>query len=660
VLSRLSVLLAATVMAASATDDRAVAEWVIRQGGRVIIAGQSPISDLSALPATGAVALSGVDLYGTIIDPKDLSKLSDLIGLKELYLPGPSWNPGAGSKLDANEELKFLASLRSLEKLHFSLHFLTNVNVQDKGLKHLETLTNLKELRLAQGRVKNFSFAPFTQLEGLDLSYSTATDEVLKSLAGLKNLRRLNLRDTLVTDDGLAHLAGITTLEEIDLYGLKISDRGIAHLKNLRELKKLNLLGGPISDSGAEILAGLTKLRDLNLYRAELTNAGVSKLAGLRDLAFLDLRYTRATASGVDKLRTALPKCKIDFSGSSSLGAKTATVQTPAAGAPEAAIARWIREGLHGRVDLQNGRIRSVNLARSTVTDSQLTPIAGLPALEELDLDATEIGDLGLATLARSTMLKKLKLGSTTVSDRGLVHLAALKQLQSLSLSGALVRNLAPLPATLVELDLSSTGIGADAVPHIVALKNLRRLNLAYSDLNEASLLKLGEFAQAGSLRSLNLTGTDIGNTGLAEIAKLTQLEELMINHGRFTEKGIDILAPLVNLKRLEAVRTRVNGTAGATLATFNKLEQLNLDYTTFNDEGLKAITALPLSELRLDSANITDASVDALSSMKGLKLLNLYHTLVSEDAHTRLVKALPQTQIIWDRDSKLPNRRGS
>jgi hypothetical protein len=179
VLSRLSVLLAATVLAASAADDRAVAEWVIRQGGRVIISGQPPISDVSALPATGAVALIGVDLYGTIIDPKDLSKLSDLIGLKELYLPGPSWNPGAGSKLDANEELKFLAALRSLEKLHFSLHFLTNVNVQDKGLKHLETLTNLKELRLAQGRVKNFSFAPFAQLEGLDLSYSTATDEVL-------------------------------------------------------------------------------------------------------------------------------------------------------------------------------------------------------------------------------------------------------------------------------------------------------------------------------------------------------------------------------------------------------------------------------------------------------------------------------------------------
>ena len=154
---------------AAFADDRAVAEWVIRQGGRVIVAGgQNPIADISALPNQVTLTLTGVDLYGTIIEPKELAQLSRLTQLRELYLPGPSWNPGAGSRLDANEELSFLSTLRTIEKLHFSLHFLTNVNVQDKGLKHLEPLTNLKELRLAQGRVKNFSFAGFTQLEGLD------------------------------------------------------------------------------------------------------------------------------------------------------------------------------------------------------------------------------------------------------------------------------------------------------------------------------------------------------------------------------------------------------------------------------------------------------------------------------------------------------------
>ena len=636
-----------------AASDRPVAEWVIRQGGRVFVAGNSqPITDLSGLSKAEPLSLSVVDLYGTIIEPKDLEKLSGLAQLKELYLPGPSWNPGAGSRLDANDELKFLAPIVSLEKLHFSLHFLTNVNVQDKGLKYIESLTNLKELRLAQGRIRKFSLATFTQLEGLDLSYSTSTDEVLKSLVGLKKLRRLNLRDTLVTDEGLAYLANLNTLEEIDLYGVKISDRGIAHLKGLQNLRKLNLLGGPVSDAGAEILAGLLKLRELNLYRSEITNAGVARLAALRELAFLDLRYTRATSSGVERLRAALPKCKVDFSGGNRVAKSTGPA--PSAGASEAVIARWIGDSLGGVVDLRAGRIRSLSLARSQVNDSQLGLIANLKELEQLDLDATEIGDLGLASLARLQSLKRLRLGSTTVSDRGLAHLAALDKLESLSLAGTLVRSLGPLPASLRELDLSSTSIKAEALAHLASLS---RLNLAYTDLSDASLAQLGTFSR---LRALDLTGTDIGDTSLAQIAKLTQLEELRLNHGRFTEKGFAALAPLVNLRRLEAVRTRLTGASAATISLFTKLEELNLDYTTFNNAGLKQIAALPLKELRLDSTNLGDEAVDSLVAIASLQFVNLYHTLISEQGHERLVKALPKAKIVWDRDSKLPNRRGS
>ena len=652
-MSRLFVFALLICAEIATASDRPVAEWVIRQGGRVVVVGNpQPVAELSALGKADSLVLSAVDLYGTIIEPKDLEKLSGLKQLKELYLPGPSWNPGAGSRLDANDELKFLAPIVSLEKLHFSLHFLTNVNVQDKGLKYIETLVNLKELRLAQGRVRNFSFAPFAQLEGLDLSYSTATDEVLKSLVGLKKLRRLNLRDTLVTDEGLAYLSGLNTLEEIDLYGLKISDRGVAHLKGLQSLRKLNLLGGPVTDAGAETLAGLSKLRELNLYRAELTNAGVARLAGLRELAFLDLRYTRATASGVEKLRGALPKCKVDFSGGSRVSKQSGAA--PAAGASEAVIARWISDSLGGVAELRGGRIRSLSLARTQVNDAQLGVIAGLQELEALDLDATEIGDLGLASIGRLRTLKRLRLGSTTVSDRGLAQLAGLQKLESLSLAGTLVRSLGALPSSLQELDLSSTSINAEALVHLASLS---RLNLAYTDLPDASLAQLGGFA---ALRVLDLTGTDIGDAGLAQIARLTGLEELRLNHGRFTVKGFAALGTLVNLRRLEAVRTRLTGASADTIRLFTKLEQLNLDYTTFNNEGLKQILGLPLKELRLDSANLSDEAVDSLAALQTLQYVNLYHTLISEQGHARLVKALPKAKIVWDRDSKLPNRRGS
>jgi hypothetical protein len=47
------------------------------------------------------------------------------------------------------------------------------------------------------------------------------------------------------------------------------------------------------------------------------------------------------------------------------------------------------------------------------------------------------------------------------------------------------------------------------------------------------------------------------------------------------------------------------------------------------------------------------------LASMRALKSLNLYHTLVTEKGLARLKTALPDCGIIFDRDSTLPSRRG-
>jgi hypothetical protein len=45
---------------------------------------------------------------------------------------------------------------------------------------------------------------------------------------------------------------------------------------------------------------------------------------------------------------------------------------------------------------------------------------------------------------------------------------------------------------------------------------------------------------------------------------------------------------------------------------------------------------------------------------MTNLKLLNLYHTRVTEKGYEQLKAALPNCQITFDRDSSLPNRRRS
>ncbi len=75
--------------------------------------------------------------------------------------------------------------------------------------------------------------------QSLDLSYTTFNDSGMKTLQGLRHLRRLALRDTLITDEGLRSIEDLTGLEEIDLYGVKVTDAGITALRKLTALKKL-------------------------------------------------------------------------------------------------------------------------------------------------------------------------------------------------------------------------------------------------------------------------------------------------------------------------------------------------------------------------------------------------------------------------------------
>src|SRR5450759_1582620 len=116
-------LASASLHAADRPADRDVAEWVLKQRGHVTVNG-TLVRELSKLPA-GDLKLTGIDLTGTLIDAKELERLSNLKSLTDLYLPAASFNPGAGSTLNANDELRYLSGLPALRRLHFSLHCLT-------------------------------------------------------------------------------------------------------------------------------------------------------------------------------------------------------------------------------------------------------------------------------------------------------------------------------------------------------------------------------------------------------------------------------------------------------------------------------------------------------------------------------------------------------
>ena len=619
------------------------------------------MADVSALTASGGLApnsqtclpvTSGSHrwIFGTTIDPKELVKLSQLSSIRDLYLPGSSWTPGAGSKIDENASLKYLASLKTLEKLEFSLHFLPYFNVTDTGFEQLAPLTQLKELRCAQCRITKQGLAPFVNLQSLDLSYAAFGDAGMPSLEGMHDLRRLYLRDTLVTDEGLKHIAGLTRLEELDLYGTHVTDAGIAYLKDMKDMRKFILLGAPITDASAKIFAGMPKLRELNLYRSHITNAGLSEMSKLKEMATLDLRYSRVSATGVEAFRAAVPGCEIEFAGiESSTGAKPPSRPS---GTSEKSIGDWITS-LGGKAEFQSGHIRAVSLASTHVNDAQLGYLATLGPLASLDLQATEIGDAGLQQIARMKSLKELNLSNTTVADTGVAYLAQLPQLRSLRLRNTLVKGTGIAFPQLETLDLGGSPVNNAGLAKIAKLPGLKELSLADSEVTDAGLDSL---AGLTGLTLLNLNGADIGDAGLEKLSALTELRELDLNYTRFTEKGLAALKDLSKLERLTLVRTRTSDTGMSVIASLQNLQSLNIDYTSVNNKNFATIKGLAhLQNLSLDSAAVGDDAVDTIVSLRELRKLNLYHTQVTQADVDRIKAALPECSISWDKTPLFP-----
>src|SRR4051812_47237405 len=113
--------------------EREVAEWVIRQGGMVMVNGGDPVTTLADLPP-GEFHVTGVDLYGTPTVPRDYKRLTGLTELRELYVSSKTYSPSSDAKGEfADDSFQYLGSFPKLEKFHVSLHFLPHVDISDAG-----------------------------------------------------------------------------------------------------------------------------------------------------------------------------------------------------------------------------------------------------------------------------------------------------------------------------------------------------------------------------------------------------------------------------------------------------------------------------------------------------------------------------------------------
>ena len=101
----------------------------------------------------------------------------------------------------------------------------------------------------------------FFAVTGVLLDHHQVTDTEVARLKGLTQLQRLNLDYTTVKGPGLEHLKGLTRLQMLSVYRSQVTDAGLKHLNGMKQLESLDLTETRVTDVGLEHLKELTHLK---------------------------------------------------------------------------------------------------------------------------------------------------------------------------------------------------------------------------------------------------------------------------------------------------------------------------------------------------------------------------------------------------------------
>ncbi len=276
-------------------------------------------------------------------------------------------------------------------------------------------------------------------------------------------------------------------------------------------------------------------------------------------------------------------------------------------------LASWITEA--GGIVTRDGtgQIVAVDLRASWVTDSDLAALARLENLTHLDLSLTRIGDHGLEQLKDAPAITDLNLYSDElITDAGLSALKGWKHLKRLSVRGTKItdttlQHLSGI-TTLESLDAGYAQITDVGLELLTPLTNLKELAIGGNKLTDTGLQSL---RQLPGLTYLDLSGAERTDSGLWSVS--------------LTERGLDAIATLGNLRHL-----RLNGT----LVSSRGIERL---------VGLSKIERLDLQ----GCARIGDDVVPVLARFRALRRVDLAGTHVTEKGLAALRLASPKCKIL-------------
>jgi hypothetical protein len=496
-----------------------------------------------------------------------------------------------GLSLRGQPVAPWLAALRDLPELDALI--LDSTGVDGDALAAIQlAVTRLYLARTAIDDAAVVALAArYPALEVLDLEGTAVGDAGARAIAGLAGLHAVNLAGTLLGDDGGAALGALHQLEIADLGNTRVAGKTVAALRRLPlhelfldhtrvrgEIATLATLAPALtrfdvsatahhpSDAELAWLGNAPNLIELGLDGAKLHDPLAGRLARLPALRELRMAETEITLATIRVIAARTDLEEIDLA------------DTPVDDASAAAM-------------LAAPHLRILRLDSTPIHDAALAAVPG-PALVELYLSRTAVGDAGLAVLEQLPQLAALGLGHTAIGDLTVERIARLPRLHTVVLSNVRVS-----PVALARLG---------------ALRAIERLYLDQDRVDDQVVVALVPAHE--HLRVLHLAATDVSEDSLPALRAFTELEELTLGDTRM-HGGVAELSAWPRLRTLSLIGLDIHDPALVKLAARSSLAVLDLSATEVRDPS--PLASLPrLRTLGVAQAPLSAAGVAAVKRM--------------------------------------------
>ena len=471
-------------------------------------------------------------------------------------------------------------------------------------------ITDLADLPTTDFQIHTLNFTGITM-------YAASLQDELRKLPPLPHLKELYINGRLWYDQPAprvqATIALFSEAKELEKFVMSkpvqtyipFNDLALKTLTSLPDLKEVRI--HQTRSSGMSLAAFPLTHLDLN-YVVTFNDSGMAGLKGKTTLQRLYLRGTSITDAGIQNLSDLTNLVELDLSDVS-----------------------MTDQGLAALSKLT--KLRRLNLQSADVTDAGLDALKSMAALEELSLYRTKVTNAGLAKLAGLTNLRTVDLRYSRVTTAGVRDLAAKLPKTELFMLESSQRE--PKRA-MAASDVATRGDAAvsewlRAIGGKVQMADgkITAVSLNGTSITDREFVVLGKLPQ---LTQLSLQHTEVSTIGLEQLAAIRTLERLDLGHTLLGDNALPMLASLTNLRALHMPSTLVEGTGLASLKGLSNLRELDLGNSPIADEGMEQLAQLTgLESLNLRHTDLTDAGMSHLAALKNLKRLDLTSVDITE-----------------------------